>query len=87
MKECFQVDQGMTRERMSSMREKCGMEPATFNYQDPTEEIRNDPLWLAIWNEMKTWDINVPTEYVGYMGATGNHVTAIYLAIKQANAG
>ena len=40
-------------------------------------------MWEAIWDEIKTWDINVPTEYAGYMGATGSHVTAIWLAIKK----
>ena len=58
------------------------MLPATFHYQDPTPEMQTDPLWNAIWDEIKTWDINVPTEYAGYCGATGNHVTAIFLAIE-----
>lgn len=56
--------------------------PATHHYQNPTPEMLNDPMWLAIWNELKTWDINVPDQYSGYMGATGNHATAIYLAIR-----
>jgi hypothetical protein len=55
----------------------------TGNYQDPTPDMLNDPLWNAIWEEIKGWDINVPDEYIGYMGATGNHVTAIYRAIHQ----
>jgi hypothetical protein len=59
------------------------MVPATFHYQDPSAEMYADPLWLAIWNEIKTWDINVPTEYAGYMSATGNHVTAIFLAMRE----
>jgi hypothetical protein len=80
----YQVDPRMTREAMAEMRKKCGMDPATFNYADPTPEMHGDPVWEAIWNEIKTWDVNVPTEYVGYEGATGNHVTAIYLAIKKA---
>jgi hypothetical protein len=65
------------------MRKRCGMVPATFHYQDPTPEMQCDALWNAIWDEIKTWDINVPTEYVGYTGATGNHVTAIYLAVRE----
>jgi hypothetical protein len=60
------------------------MEPNTqSHYQDPTPEMLKDPLWLAIWDEIKTWDINVPTEYAGYCGATGNHVTAIFLAMRE----
>jgi hypothetical protein len=74
----------MSREAINQMRHECEMEPATFNYEDPTLEMQTDPLWTAIWNEIKTWDINVPTEYAGYCGATGNHVTAIYKAIKNA---
>jgi hypothetical protein len=59
----------------------CLLEPATFHYQDPTPKMQKDPLGIAIWNEFKTWDINVPTAYVGYTSATGSHVTAIYLAL------
>jgi hypothetical protein len=51
------------------------------NYSDPTQAMLNDSVWLAIWEEIKNWDINVPNEYSGYCGATGNHVTAIYLAM------
>ena len=82
MNTVYEVHSPMTREEMTQMRERCGMEPATFNYSDPTLEMHSDPVWNAIWDEIKTWDINVPTEYVGYSGATGNHVTAIYKAIK-----
>jgi hypothetical protein len=54
---------------------------STNNYSDPTPNMLTDKVWLAIWEEIKTWDINVPSEYNGYTGATGNHVSAIYLAI------
>lgn len=72
----------VSRAEMTAMRLRAGMEPCTFNYADPTDEMHKDPLWIAIWDEIKTWDINVPTEYGGYSEATGNHVTAIYLAIQ-----
>lgn len=58
--------------------------PRSGNYQDPTPEMLADPLWNAIWEEIKHWDVNVPSEYAGYCGATGNHATAIYLAIRNA---
>jgi hypothetical protein len=57
----------------------------TGNYTDPTPQMLEHPLWNAIWKEIKSWDINVPSEYHGYSEATGNHVTAIYLAIKNRN--
>jgi hypothetical protein len=82
MREVCQVVAPLSREELARKRSACGMEPATFNYSDPTPEMHTDPLWNAIWHEIKTWDINVPTEYIGYEGATGNHVTAIYVAIK-----
>jgi hypothetical protein len=41
-----------------------------------------DPLFNAIWNVIKNWDISVPHIYVGYCGATGNHARVIYDAIK-----
>jgi hypothetical protein len=80
----YEVHPPLSRADLINLRQKCGMDAATFNYSDPTPEMHADPLWEKIWDEIKTWDINVPTEYAGYCGATGNHVTAIYLAIKGA---
>lgn len=49
----------------------------------PTPEmLNNDPLFEAIWQTIKNWDINVPTYYYGYMSGTGSHVALIYQAIK-----
>jgi hypothetical protein len=49
------------------------------NWPDPTPEMLQTPEFNAIWERIKTWDINVP-EVDGpgmYSGATGNHVRAI----------
>lgn len=51
-------------------------------WPDPTPEMLNDPAFEAIWQIIKGWDVNVPTVYRGYCGATGNHVRAIFDAIK-----
>jgi hypothetical protein len=77
-------DPQYTRDELNELRRRDKLEPATFNYSEPTKEMLRDPLWNAIWDEIKTWDIRVPTEYTGYMGATGNHVTAIFKALKEA---
>lgn len=54
-----------------------------LRWQDPTPEMLNgDPLFDKIWSVIKDWDIGVKEEYDGYTGATGNHVRAIYDAIK-----
>lgn len=54
-------------------------------WPDPTPEMLNgDPVFDAIWNAIKTWDINVPHAYSGYCGATGNHARAIYDALPRA---
>lgn len=51
-------------------------------YADPTPEMLNgDPLFEAIWQTIKTWDLNVPGWYAGYCGAMGNHARAIYDAV------
>jgi len=52
-------------------------------WPDPTEEMLKDPAFNAIWETIKTWDINVPHAYEGYCGATGNHVRAILAALSQ----
>lgn len=51
-------------------------------WPDPTPEMLEDPVFNAIWNTIKHWDINVPTVYEGYCGATGNHVRAILDAVR-----
>jgi hypothetical protein len=53
-------------------------------YRDPTANELNNPLFKAVWECIKTWDINVPEEYEGYSGATGNHVCAILDAVTYA---
>lgn len=53
-----------------------------IEWRDPTPEELEDPQFNAIWNVIKTWDINVPEAYNGYCGATGNHVVAILDALK-----
>lgn len=52
---------------------------------NPTPEMLNgDPLFEAIWQAIKTWDVNVPESYGGYCGATGSHVAVVYNAVKAA---
>jgi hypothetical protein len=54
-------------------------------WPDPTPEmLENDPQFEAIWQCIKTWDVNVPSVYHGYMGANGNHVRAILDALRAA---
>lgn len=51
---------------------------------DPTEEDLKDPKFNAIWNTIKTWDINVPEiDDDLYSKATGNHVMAILNGLKK----
>ena len=53
-----------------------GWQP-TIARPDPPPAVLDDPVFEAVWQCIKTWDINVPGAYVGYMGATGNHAWAI----------
>jgi hypothetical protein len=53
-------------------------------YRDPTQAELKDPLWNEIWQAIKSWDINVPEEYGGYTGATGNHVCVVYDILRAA---
>ena len=52
------------------------------HWPDPTREQVKSPLFEAIWQTIKRWDINVPSAYAGYCGATGNHVRTILDAIE-----
>lgn len=49
---------------------------------NPTEEQLNDPIWNAIYDVIKSWDVNVPDFYQGYCEANGSHATLIHEAIK-----
>lgn len=52
---------------------------------NPTPEmLSGDPLFDAIWEVIKTWDINVPDYYHGYCGGNGSHVTLLYQAVMGA---
>lgn len=48
----------------------------------PTPEQIVDPVFQAIWQAIKTWDVNVPEYYDGYCGANGSHVMLIVDALK-----
>ena len=58
--------------------------PQSIDWPDPTPEQLASPEFEAIWQVIKTWDINVPGAYGGYCGATGNHVRAILDALVAA---
>lgn len=48
----------------------------------PTDADLNDPLFEAIWQATKTWDVNAPEYYKGYCGMNGSHVMLILAAIR-----
>jgi hypothetical protein len=48
-----------------------------------TPEMLNDPLFEAIWQNIKGWAVNGPEAYHGYSGATGSHAAHIYKNIKK----
>jgi hypothetical protein len=56
-------------------------------WPDPTPEMLHDPKFEAVWQLIKSWDINVPEAYGGYCHATGNHVRAILDALKGTETG
>ena len=49
---------------------------------NPTESDLRDPQFEAIWQVIKSWDVNIPEFYSGYCGATGSHVMLILRAIR-----
>jgi hypothetical protein len=55
-----------------------------ISWPDPTPEMLADPLFVAVWDCIKRWDIAVPGAYDGICGAYGNHARAIVDAIRRA---
>ena len=51
---------------------------------NPTDAELASPLFEAIWQATKTWDVNVPEYYKGYCGMNGSHVVMILRAIAAA---
>jgi hypothetical protein len=50
---------------------------------NPTGVDLVDPVFNAIWDATKTWDLNVPEHYVGYCAMNGSHVMLILEAIRK----
>lgn len=49
---------------------------------NPSDTDLSDPLFNAIWEVTKTWDVNAPEYYEGYFGLNGSHVMIIINAIR-----
>ena len=53
------------------------------NLPTPTDADLIDPMFLALWRVMKTWDVNVPEYYRGYCGVNGCHVMLVLNEIRK----
>lgn len=51
---------------------------------NPMDADLADPLFEAIWQATKRWDVNVPEYYAGYCGMNGSHVMLILNAVRAA---
>lgn len=62
-----------------------GMARTVFelSHRDPTEAELNDPIFNAVWNAIKKWDISRESNGL-YAGATGTDVYIILDAIEAA---
>lgn len=50
---------------------------------DYISSLHGDPVWEAIWDTIKRWDISRHPDAL-YHGPTGDDVTAIYEAVRRA---
>lgn len=57
--------------------EPCKPESELKPLPNPTDAELRSSRFEAIWQTIKSWDINVPSHYRGYMGANGSHVKLI----------
>jgi hypothetical protein len=53
--------------------------------RDPTHEEMESPIYDAIWEVIKNWNIAVPGAYSGYHCADGSHIAAILDSLKRFN--
>lgn len=56
--------------------------PPLKDMSNPTAEDLEDPLFNALYDATKHWDVNVPGSYVGYCGLNGSHVKVMLDAIR-----
>lgn len=47
--------------------------PLDIDMPNPSRDDLSNPIFEAIWQVIKTWDINSPEYYSGYCGANGSH--------------
>lgn len=76
------LDNAFYNPQSDTLIEKDGDQSCTW--ADPTPEMLKTSEFEAVWQCIKSWDINVQGTYTGYMGATGNHVSAILDALREA---
>jgi hypothetical protein len=57
--------------------------PTHNEMPNPTEKDLMNPVFNAIWGVIKNWDVNVPTHYHGYTGASGSHVMLILNGMRE----
>jgi dihydrofolate reductase len=50
---------------------------------NPTDVDLNDPAFNALWEVVKSWDVNVPLYYAGYCGANGSHVMLLLNVLRK----
>lgn len=53
-----------------------------FDMPNPTPADLEDPLFNAIWEVTKDWDLNAPKHYDGYCEMNGSHVMIILNAVR-----
>lgn len=73
-----------------ALRERCDRLTTESAFErdmpSPTEEQIASPEFQALWEVIKSWDINVPEFYKGYCGANGSHVMLLLGALDGAEA-
>lgn len=57
-------------------------DPRLASMPNPTPAQLASPLFEAVWQVIKLWDVNVPQFYTGYCGANGSHVALILNALQ-----
>jgi hypothetical protein len=54
-----------------------------FDLPDPTPADLEDPVFNAIYEATKDWDVGAPKHHSGHTGMTGNHVMVILNAVRE----
>lgn len=82
IEDLVQQGQLVTRADVATISRDTLMDERHIAMPSPTDDDLNDPVFNAIFDVIKSWDVNSPAHYEGYCSANGSHAKLILDALR-----